>query len=347
MSNLKVDIITNSGFLNLDREFEILFKKSNLISIATAFINKGTIELIEDYLWDCSATNKKMRLIVGLYGGFNLKRDLEELLKLAKKYPDNFACRISQEPGFHWKYYSFKKNSAVTNFVGSANFTTNGLCNPGELTLKLTGKENTREIRILKAEFEKIWEKDTIDIITFPLNKYHSKSIKIPDSAGFKIDISIKKLLNKSQPRRRRKLNIDNNKCLVDIVDSYTSKGTSDIVYGKRSNWEKNNYDVTCLVLKSDYLKWEKAKYILQYTIVKQVNVFALYEVMDSCEIRTDDGKYFVALRRVKGTRSKQLKSDHTKQFLRHIGLRNNKNQRAMFLNWGQTKNVFDFFGVK
>ena len=355
MQNLKIDIITNSGFVNLDTEFEKLFSITKDISIATAFISRSTIGIIKQYLKSCIKDNKQLRLIVGLYGGFNSKDDLKELLKLAKKYPNNFFSHISRNSAFHWKYYSFSLNNNVTAYVGSANFTTSGLNNAGELTIQIKGKTNTREIKILKTEFVKLWETDSIDIFDFPIEKYHSNRSKLIESNGFKMDASIKRLLH--SPTRRlsrkvsrklnRKLKPDSSRCYLIRMDFEGTTETMKTIYMKKSNWEKNKYELLIADSKSEYLKWNKYNYILLFTVNRNEKTLALCEVMDSTEFKTDEGKYFLALRKVKGTGIKRLTAIRTKQKLRRIGLNSTSWQNDRVLTSFQEKEIFDLFQVK
>ena len=102
MKKLKLDVIVNSGITNLDTEFEKLFLESTKISIATAFISNSSISIIENCL---KQNNCEVQLVVGLYGGFNSKKDLLRLRKLTKKYPDKFVCKISLLSGESYKFY--------------------------------------------------------------------------------------------------------------------------------------------------------------------------------------------------------------------------------------------------
>lgn len=342
MKNLKIDVITNSGFVNLDTEFEKCFSYANSVDIATAFITSSSIKLIKSYLKN---GDKQLNLIVGLYGGFNSKKDLLELQKLATKKAGNFSCRISRNPLFHWKYYSFNGQSEVTKFVGSANFTRNGLTNPGELTLKLVGNQKTRELRVLSREFKKLWDRESIDINEFPLSKYKSIGRMIIDSPGFVMSKEIRAILsirNRQNDRINSKTKLGH--CYLEVIEGYVSKETEKSIYLKKSNWQKLGYTFISSHKRTDFDKWRKVKFVLQFELIEKRKRAILFQVMDSTEYETEDGKYFVALKKIRKAGMKQLNSIRTKEFLKSIGLMNNKNQKPKKLTNLQTENVLDFF---
>ena len=217
--------------------------------------------------------------------------------------------------------------------------------NPGELTLKLVGDSKTRELRILNSEFKKLWDKDSLDIREFPLVKYRSRQRKIIDSPGFVIGKDIRSLLNYGKkPDRKNSIKTKTGSCYLDVISSYASRKTKKIIFGKKSNWEKWNYTFITSHRKKDFDIWLNSKYILQFEIMPKRKRVGLFEVMDHTEFQTEDGNYFVALRRVRNTPIKQLDAIQTKQFLKSVGLKNNKGQSPKKLSKLQTEKVFTYF---
>src|ERR1035441_6920522 len=118
-TNMRIDLINNSGIKSFGGELEELMLTSSSFEIAAAFITHEAIELIDLFLKQNKNPIRSGRLITGFCYCFNSKEVLQDLQKLVIKSRGRLQVNMSSNPRFHWKYYSFEHVKRVTSYIGS------------------------------------------------------------------------------------------------------------------------------------------------------------------------------------------------------------------------------------
>ena len=158
---MKIEAIPNKGPASLGPEITECFDWANNAYIASAFLTLASLKRIEDALIksEKSQHHIEILLLVGLYQRFTSAKTIEKAFNLQKKYPSKFRIQIARNSRFHWKLYIFGKERSRKIYIGSANFTEDGLTTSGELSVKITAQANEQIFKSLQHEFEEIWRK--------------------------------------------------------------------------------------------------------------------------------------------------------------------------------------------
>jgi HKD family nuclease len=263
--------------------------RSIIVNIATAFIDDYAINKIENIL----KSNKKIKdftLLIGLYGMFNQKKNLEKLISLANKFPRVLKVNVSKEHKFHLKYYYFKFSTSESCFIGSANFTEAGLSKNSELIVKITNnnsdKNKDKFVSASILEFQKEL-KNSISINQLIIDNYtEQKNLSnLPIKKG--VFASLFPIEEELPETENTSLN-----AVIVILDSNISSKTAKSIEKQYPNWKdyfvlnfKNDYN-TCLKIKSILLIEKKSRSVYNYNWIT---------VTSGAIILTDDGKYFLS----------------------------------------------------
>lgn len=172
---MKLEHITNSGPYNFYSAIEGELLSCTSFSFAVSFISKEGTELIEKTL----LKNKNLtngQLLISAFNYFNEVSVLQKLQQLSKRYSSKLQIHISLNKTFHWKYYKLSKAATELLFVGSANFTTGGLSENGEIMVRMASKKTSSksEFDSLNKSFIKEWDFSK-PIMEFPLEHYPQK----------------------------------------------------------------------------------------------------------------------------------------------------------------------------
>lgn len=330
---MKIEHLTNS---NTKIGSSISSQLSNCVefSIATAFIGSSAIDLIEQCLKE-NNNLKSGKLLVGVYGYFNLKSNFIRLKNLAKTYPDKFTVHISRDKFFHWKFYLFENKTNNIIFVGSANFTNGGMTGNNELVIKLTDslKAINNAIEKLKSSFVKQWHKSG-SISKFPIDFYPTI---IKENSSIKLPKEFNDFFTQTIDSGEIEINETENAIVFYLTDDIKASSYKKI-FGYNSTWEKNNIPFLVCNGKSSFQNCLKIKKLLIITRAKR-NEFSYYwaNVTDSCdEVNTDDGKYFIAYKVI--GKEKRLSFLHQENLVTNFNI-NLKAVKHRFINKVLRKN--------
>lgn len=285
---MRVEYILNKNPQVLDNQIDNCLDRSIIVNIATAFIDDYAISKIENIL----KSNKKIKdftLLIGLYGMFNQKKNLEKLISLAGKFPDVLTVNVSKDQQFHLKYYYFKFPTSESCFIGSANFTEAGLTENSELMVKITNnnidKNKDKFANASILEFNKEL-KNSININQLILSNYTEQK----DLSNLPIKKGVFASLFPVEEELPEIENTSLNAVLV-MLDSDISSKTQKTIGKQYPNWKeyfvqnsKKDYN-TCLNNKSILIISKFPKYVYKYKWVT---------ISDGAVISTDDGKYFL-----------------------------------------------------
>jgi HKD family nuclease len=320
IKGIQLDTITNSTAITLEHELDTHLKTAQEVFIATAFINQKTVHHLKSYLANRRHETKFLRLLVGLYGRFNSPEILIELIKLQESYKAKCEIRIARNSRFHWKCYLFDSGKKQTSFVGSANFTSSGISKSGELVVRFIESGKGVFANRLRTEFNKIFEMDSesFNISKLPLDEY-KRLHRVKGFEENKEDIALSSLLKKPvETKFKVAKTSDNLKVRLVTVYGFLLQATVKTISKYKSQWHDLNYDYFCCDYYSDY-KRSSIGDILFYQD-KDDNGYWVYtfrEVMDKDEIQTADGKYFIAVKKIRGSRS--IKQSALEEKLREL----------------------------
>lgn len=337
---------------NKSTNFELIFKgqaeKSEIIYIASAFIDGFTIKMINQILKLPKAKRPFIKFLTGLYGRFNRKVNLLALQTINNKYGKTVEIKVSEKGNFHWKYYAFKTKYIYHFYIGSANFTNNGFNSDGELLINFRQLIPKPQVGDLVYNFDSefiqainISKKDFI-------NDYIERKITEEKEADKKVSNLIKR--NK---QKKAHISEADKFCAVIKVQHYTSSKTSKKIAEIKSLWEKNDWNYYSFDTKLSFTNAIKTKYLLNIFRNKNTYCMELSRIEDWDYIETDDdGNYFIATKfigkqKISLTNSKMLKLDELgfkfrtqNKNWKNIILRNEKNKELILL-------IKDWFNVR
>src|SRR5437016_4161654 len=135
---MKVEPFFNQGIATLEREFQDSVGWAAEVELASAFVTADGLRRLEAVLRH--PNSPLIRILTGLYQQFTSPEVIAGLLRLQRQHSGRFFARIAKNQRFHWKYFCFKKSSAVCAYVGSANLTRDGLTASGEIFVRLKGR---------------------------------------------------------------------------------------------------------------------------------------------------------------------------------------------------------------
>lgn len=336
---MKIEAVSNKGPASMGPQIMEQMEWARDAYIASAFVSKVALERIEDSI----NNNKKLsiKLLVGLYQRFITAATLSGICKLQKKYPDNFTARIARNSRFHWKLYAFKKGNSSRVYVGSANFTEDGLNTSGELSVKISAYCHENICKALDNEFGKIWNspKHSFKIDHLFVRKYRKFARHPRFIRSTKDDPIAKFLINPQRPPRKQPKTYKHDtivKTRLVYAPDHLNDETEAQLSKYRNNWEENGWGYVCL--SRPYFEYTKKSSLMVFVTHDQDKIpsaadfeIGIYKVEDSAELKTPDGKYFVAYSHI--PYSKIVRYGDVKTELRSIGLTWRRLKGNRFLN--------------
>lgn len=120
---------------NIELKIKELFKQSNKISIAVAFLESSGVATIRQSIEEIKKKECSISILTGLDFGITNPEALEDMLNL------DVDCRIFNGGNFHPKLYIFENNGGnATIIIGSSNLSKGGLSTNYEVNVILSGK---------------------------------------------------------------------------------------------------------------------------------------------------------------------------------------------------------------
>lgn len=319
---MKLEAIPNRGPASMGPEIDRSLRWAIKAEIATAFITPAAARNLEHVLSLSKSAKRRLRirLIFGLYQRFTSPDAVRFLLRLQRKYPGALFIKVARNERFHWKYYCFRKGSARRFYVGSANFTQDGLSAEGELTLKATASTHDAITKSLQEEFERVWQNEDESL---PLNATFIKLYdRVSRPPAFitrpEEDDPVRRILRKPERRKRKPTRAANPR--IVFIDEYLSDETAEVVEVETS-WHRKRWFYICRRQKSQFELDRDAHINLLADFLdgpgRRWIEFA--RVVDTAELDTPDGKYFIAYERIPGGWKRNF--DRIKQDLKDVGL--------------------------
>jgi HKD family nuclease len=289
---MKIQHLTNS-IVKIGTVISEDFNACKMFNIGTAFIDSSAIDIIEH----CLKKNRKLikgEVLIGVYGYFNKKADLIRLKEIAKKYSEKFQVQISKDKSFHWKYYYFENASSNIGSIGSANFTNGGLGTNSELLIKITesNKVDGGSLNKLQSSFRKQWNNSSA-ISVFPIDYY---PIINRNNLYRKVDKEFNAFFISKNYPGFRSIRKDGNTIVYYLTDDLKAS-TKKKILGYNPSWGKSDINYFVCDCKRSFEYSLKAKNVLIISRErKDTYCYKWVSIIDSCdEVKTEDGKYFVA----------------------------------------------------
>jgi HKD family nuclease len=293
---MKLEAIPNKGPASMGSEIDRSLHWAHEVDLASAFVTVAALKRLQTALEEAGRQKRtlRIRLLFGLYQRFTPPEALAKMLNLQKRHPGSLFVRVARNRRFHWKMYSFKKGSTRRLYVGSANFTTDGLTADGEMSLKLIAKSHDKVIKSIESEFESAWHHDAFTLNKSLLEKYSNlarpKSI-ITDPQNDKAISILLRAPNKQPTPPAKALH----KPRLVYVDGITTEETQRILE-EETNWDQKGWNTICFRYKGE---WDLVKMSKVFLLVCRANPKS-YEISfrrtehTAC-IETPDGKYHLA----------------------------------------------------
>jgi len=127
---------------NIENEVQTLFKRSENVSIAVAFLKNSGMELIKKSIEESKNNGTKISIVTGLDFGITDSESLRELLDMG------ISCNVINDVNYHPKMYIFETGEDnATMIVGSSNLSKGGLSTNYEANILVTGKVSESPIK--------------------------------------------------------------------------------------------------------------------------------------------------------------------------------------------------------
>lgn len=305
------------------------------IDIATAFLTSPALERIGRALGRAKREKRKIeiRLLVGLYQRFTTAQTLKEARGLQRRFGDQFKIRIARNNRFHWKLYIFSTGVNRRLYVGSANFTEDGLRAEGELSLKVTATDSDAISKTLQSEFDAIWQDDKCSFSpSTEFVKEYGSLERPPHPVRNPEDTILQKHLTKAgrvrdgdeggttgKPGNKKGASAGDKSSRkpdeliptrIVFVNWELSEKTQSLVAQDQTSWARKDWQYT-VFNKGDYENTQKARLVLYVThdgsrpggVLRSDYWIELHQVQDHAEIKTEEGKYFIAHSKIPNTR--------------------------------------------
>ncbi len=334
---MQVDIISNRANTVLENFISDDLRNCSSFNIASAFITDHALETLKAFIKRNRQRDKIGRILISLYGSFNSRSILMSLIQLAKS-TSNIDIHISKNKRFHWKYYHFQIKKSHYLYIGSSNFTNDGLNSSGEMVtrIKLSQADQQKSVQY-KESFDKEWE-DSFPIVDFPINKYR-QAPRI--STSHNLHPSIEALFaNNQSPSVPDVTGITR----ATLISGYLTAKTTKIVSTTKSHWDKRKWNYFSCESKREYESLGSVNFFLVIEKYNNQYNFALAKRVDnSSAIKTPDGRYFIAY---KNTKRRKENSTLRKE-VENLGINyhsrsfNSKNIRP-----AQSKAILKIFGI-
>jgi HKD family nuclease len=354
---MKIEVIPNKGPASVGPQLEELLDWSEHICIASAFATPASLDRIETALSQAQENSRRFEvyLLIGLYQRFTSARAIAKALRLQRTYPEMFSIRVARNNRFHWKLYIFGKGNSRKFFVGSANFTEDGLTASGELSVKITAQVDDSISRSLQAEFDTLWDSDRHSFSPGAAFLRNYRKLKRPPHVvRIPTDNSIGRLLYNAERVRKppRPSNKPSGKVRPRLIfaDRRLRQDTIDKISRYKNNWDEHDWMYFC-TYRSDFEYTRNAGLLVYVTDgddeAKSPDEYRIefHRVDDSAVIQTRDGRYFVAHSRVPYTRS--VKYGDVKRELCKVGRTWKKLRSDKFLNEEQIEALCQLLHVK
>jgi len=295
-----IEVVDNHGVTNMSAELTRRLNNCTTARLATASLTKDGLTAIENAL-SLEPRRLNVKLLVGLYNGYTEAAALRKLLTLQKRSGGCLEVKIARNSHFHWKVYLFSDEGRSAAYVGSSNLTGDGLGAEGEFNLRLSGAMGDRALRNIADKFDRTWRKDSVPLTQWisdhfaPVSQQSRKSLRL-------IDPKIRKLLRRvhaPQPHGQRRGT--DHASVFSYVKESTKRSTNNDVSDKTS-WDAKRWEWMVFPTRAERDRLRNAGSFYLAQDHRLGGRIALNDVCDEDEFGTEDGRFFIAYRKRRGS---------------------------------------------
>jgi len=302
-----IDVVDNRGVTSMAGELETRFREFDVARLATASLTRDGLAELERALTS-GRKSLRIKLLVGLYNGHTEAAALRRLLTLQKRTGASLEVRIAQNPRFHWKVYMFSGQRRLVAYVGSSNLTGDGLGTEGEFNLRLSGTSRDRCLIHITDTFDRSWRKDAV-----PLDPTISETFASVSQRSHNItkgiDPQIRRILRRlRRPKRGGTRKVRGEASCYTFFEEIADASTQREVRHK-TRWDSKGWNWMVFSAKAERDRLLRAGSFYLAEIHRTGGILSLNDVRDDDEFRTEDGRFFVAFERRKGSIAKSLKA--------------------------------------
>lgn len=143
-------------------EVDRLCRKARAVFFASAFVGEDVIKACVEPALDRGV---RVHLVTGIFGCANRLAMFRRVLRMSRKtklLQARVWCRAGHQQ-LHAKLYLWELSKGGWEaWIGSANLTSGGLNNPGELVLACAGAATASPVRQLREGFDKLWRQSEL-----------------------------------------------------------------------------------------------------------------------------------------------------------------------------------------
>ncbi len=330
---MMIDVVDNRGVTSMAVELKARFQEFDDVRMATASLTRDGLAELELALGS-GRKSLRVKLLVGLYNGHTETAALRKLLTLQKRAGGCLEVKIAQNPRFHWKVYIFRGQRRVVAYVGSSNLTGDGLGTEGEFNLRLSGTSRDRCLVNITDTFERSWRRDAVPLNQNISDKFAPVSQRSRNITK-EIDPQIRRILRRVQrPIRNAARTGKEAASCYTFFEEFADANTQREIRQK-TRWDSKGWDWMVFHAKADRDRLLEAGSFYLAEIHRNGGILSLNDVRDDDEFRTEDGRFFVAFQKRKGSIAKSLNSKTLKvlregRFIRRKDdLRRNRTMRS------------------
>lgn len=322
-----------------ETELENACKDCTTIRIGTAFIDLYAIRKLEQILQQKTKFRPNIFLLIGVYLRFNKKDDLLRLRKLANQFSSRFNVHVSSDD-FHWKYYAIeKKQTQFSFFIGSSNFTRNGLRSIGELMFRFDHKISKAEENSLLYTFNDAFS-NSMDIADFDIENYIERKLPFEPAA----DKKVKQLLSAKSRNNKADVSPKRFGAAFSFPVPFTISEER-IIRQSIPEWLKRNWEYYSGISKTEWQSMQKVKYLFNFYRQKGKYYVALSSYEDRGQSTNSNIRYLIAHKHIKT----KVISKSRETNLISVGLNFRRNlfkQKIKILNRAQSLLLQKFFDL-
>ena len=334
---MRVELIDNQGITTMQAELAAQYNRCSFARLATASLTKAGLRFIEK-AQNAKHKSLKVNLLIGPYNGYTEVAALRWLVDLQRRSGGPFQVRVARNPRFHWKVHLFKKAAQITAYIGSSNLTRDGLSTEGEFNIRLTGSFTDPAFAKLIDSFEQIWKSDSVPLDTYIVERFAPIAQQSEKFRG-QIDPKIKKLLR--SVHRKGSTNTDpilgETTKMIFLFGSATQATVK--VVGSKTNWDRKGWDWLACQSRAERDRLRNAESFYVAWISRGGGSLSLNDVRAYDDFKTEDGRYFLAHQRRKGSITKTL-DRATIAYLKKNGFISNKDDLKRDRSLGNANRV-------
>jgi len=324
---MRLEVIPNKGPASMGPEIQKGLDWAERVDIASAFVGSSALGILETALAKArrGARSLGIRLVTGLYQNFTSPEAIARAMRMQKAFPGSFQLKIARNNRFHWKLYLFGKGRARRLYIGSANFTDEGLKYSGELSVKIGASARDRIARSIHEEFRNLWKHYAFEPRPAFLRK-HRKSWHRPKRSG-RYQEHLLAMLETPEVAQQPP---GNHKLRLVVVSADLADETQRIVR-EETEWDKKRWDYTGFLRRSERDAARAARIIL-FMDWRHPPTLEFHQSQETANISTTDGNYFLASSKLPNSQRVKYEGSIANE-LNRIGLSKRKLKNDRNLN--------------